>query len=151
MSRPGALQGLARQATGGVDYGITKGEQERLQSATPWRPSLLYKDPTKVDERWSNACARIGRICEGASASSNGVTAPTFETVCRSAAMPRLAHEFLELRFYIATKEKPHRSTNADHNPFRGLSDIEAMAKFRYLIERICDRSTGQFGSWCTK
>lgn len=152
MSRPGALQEAALAATGGVEYDITKNEHARLQNATPWRPDLLYKNPLAIDERWANACARIGRICEGIQAvPGTELGTVNFEASVRTCAMPRLAHEYAELVFYLRTKNKPHVSLKADHNPFRHMPDHEALWKFRALVEGICDRSTGKLGGWYTK
>ncbi len=141
MTRHDPLREALRQ-TGGR---LTKSENDRSEQATAWRPSLLYANPQQQSARWAAACARVGRICEGAQLSRN------FEAACRTATMPKLAARYLETHFYLMTRNRPHWRPGPDHNPFRGMNDADAVAKFQRLVEDICDASTGVLGSWYVK
>lgn len=108
---------------------------------------ILEKAPHKVSTRWPYACARIQRICEGAQPRKGH----TFETACKTATVPKLAHSFMELYAYYVTRSRPAPTVGGDHNPFRHLPDNEAEAKFQRLVEDICDKSSAKLGSWYVK
>jgi hypothetical protein len=104
------------------------------------RPSVLYARAHRRSRKWSSAVARIGRILQGA-------------TPCRSLASmaataqdPIRALEYLRL---FANYELRGRMSR--HNPFAGLSEVDAAKKFEAEVYRICDRSTGVLGHWWVK
>lgn len=117
--------------------------------AVPYRPRALHADPSSISPRWPYAVARIYRIGEGAKAS-------TYERSVESSECPKLAKQYLETYAYYMTRTRPpplhpDGRPRTDHNPFRGLSDYDAMRKFVRAVEDICDRSTGKLGPWYTK
>jgi len=114
-------------------------------NARPYRPRALHADPRTISHRWPHAVARIYRILQGAQKSSSFVTA------VNGAEYPELARQYAETWIYYMTRGKPAPVGKVDHNPFRNLSDTDAMRKFVRFVEDICDRSTGKLGSWCTK
>jgi len=130
---------------------LTKSEDERSRIARPYRPGVLHRSATAKSHPWwyMYACARIGRILEGAKPSLGAFTSSAaIESACRSAAHPRLARRFMETYAYFLTRSKPSPTVGADHNPFRMLSDREAYAKWYAIIEDICEKSTGKLGTW---
>lgn len=125
---------------------VSKSEAERLAESNPYRPAILDWKPTSKRHPWwyAYACARIARILEGAKPARGH----SVESACASAAHPKLAHRFTETFFYFQTRSRPAPTKGGDHNPFRGMSDSDAYARWYEIIERICDASTGKMGTW---
>lgn len=123
-------------------------EVPTANGGTPGAARFLMRgfdtDPAMISPRWANAVARIYRIGEGAKASSFGRATETAEC-------PKLAKEYLETYAYFMMRTAPAPIGKTDHNPFRHLSNRDAMRKFVRMVEDICDRSTGKLGAWCTK
>ncbi len=112
--------------------------------ARPYRPRALHADPRLISPRWPHAVARIFRICEGAKASA-------FDRATDTSEVPRLAKRYAEIWLYYMTRTRPAPMIGTDHNPFRGLSDYDAMRMFVRRVEDICDKSTGKLGAWYVK
>ena len=130
---------------------LTKSEEERKAMATPYRPAVLYSDPTGKNHPWwfVHACARVGRILEGAKPTWGAFSrGSAIESACKSAGHPKCARRFMETLWYFTSRDRPARPRGTDHNPFRGLSDRDAYAKWYTLVERICDASTDKLGPW---
>lgn len=126
---------------------LSKGKRE----AAPYRPAILDLDPTSKRHPWwyANACARIGRILEGARPSLGTFSGgSSIESACKTAGHPKCAKIFLETWFYFMTRGRPAPIIGTDHNPFRNLPDREAYARWYQIVERICDASTGKLGTW---
>lgn len=130
---------------------LTKSEEQRAAQARPYRPAVLHHSAAAKRHPWwyMNACARIGRILEGAKPKLGAFTrSAALESACRSAAHPKCARWYMETWAYFSTRDRPPPIVGNDHNPFRHLSDSEAYAKWYALIERICDASTDKLGTW---
>ena len=130
---------------------LTKSEEERAAQARPYRPKVLHTNPAGKDHPWwyTYACARIGRILEGAKPSLGAFSRDAaLESACASAAYPKLARRYIETYAYFVTRSKPPPLIGTDHNPFRGLSDRDAYAKWYTLIENICEASTDKMRGW---
>ena len=99
----------------------------------------------KPDSRWSNALARMSRILLGITAHASRREA------CATAAIPQLAYELMRLHAFLITRHIPP-TLRGEPNPFYGLSDADFIAKYKRLVEDVCDKSTGHpgFGSWRT-
>jgi len=110
-----------------------------------YRPRALHDNPRAISSRWPSAVARIYRILQGVAQSSD------FERAVNGAEYPDLAKQYAETWIFYMTRTKPGPPNKVDHNPFRNLTDTDAMRKFIRLVEDICDRSTGKLGAWCTK
>jgi hypothetical protein len=111
----------------------------------------LDTDPSAKNHPWwyAYACARIGRILEGAKPSWGAFTGSSaLESACKSAAHPKCARWFMETYSYFMTRHRPAPILKTDHNPFRNLSDRDAWGKWYTLVEKICDSSTGKLGTW---
>ena len=106
---------------------------------------MLYADPRTISPRWSYAVMRIKRILEG------HAKATTVEGAIRGAEYAGLAQQYIETWSFYMFRSKPAPLVGTDHNPFRHLSDGDAIRKFVRMVEDICDRSTGKLGSWCTR
>ena len=102
------------------------------------------QNPMLTSEKWSKAGARIGRILEGMGGSSD------FRVACRNAAIPELALEYTELYAYYVSRHQVH-IIGRDHNPFRGMSESDAVKMLVAKVYAICDRSTGKLGWWYVK
>lgn len=112
---------------------------------------VMDTDPSAKNHPWwyAYACARVGRILEGAKPSWGTFTgSAALESACASAAHPRCARMFMEMYSYFMTRHRAVNLLKPDHNPFRGLSDRDAWAKWYTVVENICDRSTGKLGTW---
>jgi hypothetical protein len=112
---------------------------------------VLDTRPSARNHPWwyTYACARIGRILEGAKPSWGAFSrGGALESACQTAAHPKCARWFMETYSYFMTRHQPAPILKTDHNPFRGLSDVDAWGKFYALVERICDASTGKLGTW---
>lgn len=130
---------------------LTKSENERLAQARPYRPGVLHAKPTAKQHPWwyVHACARINRILEGAKPAWGSFSRnAAIESACASAGHPKCARQYMETFGYFYSRSKPPPLIGTDHNPFRGLSDRDAYAKWYTLIERICEASTGKLGPW---
>jgi hypothetical protein len=121
----------------GVVHGGTPG-------AKAYRPRVLHANPAAMSARWPYAVMRLKRIMEGASASS-------FDRAVQTSECPDLAKAYAETWLYYMTRTRPAPLYKIDHNPFRGLSDIDASRKFMRLCEDICDRSSSRLGTWFAK
>lgn len=147
MSRPDPVQ----EECDKTGLKLSKSPEQRLTESKPYRPAVLDWKPTSRRHPWwyANACARISRILEGAKPSLGTYSSgAALESACKSAAHPRCAHMFMETYAYFMTRTRTAPILGTDHNPFRGMSDRDAYAKWYSIIERICDRSTGKMGSW---
>lgn len=130
---------------------LTKDEADRRAQAKPYRPAVLDWKPTAKRHPWwyAHACARVARILEGAKPSWGAFSRDAaVESACASAAHPKCARWYMETWAYFMTRHRPASLLKTDHNPFRGLSDSEAYARWYTLIERICEASTGKLGPW---
>ncbi len=123
----------------------TKSQGDRLASANPYLPRALHADPRLISSRWPNACARIFRIMQGAAKSSS------FQKAVEGAEYPHLAKQYAETWLYYMTRTQAAPLFKVDHNPFRNLSDTDAMNKFVRFVEDICDKSTGKLGPWASR
>lgn len=126
---------------------LEKAQQEQgvkvvQDHATRDRPHVLYAKAHMVSQRWSHATARIARILQGVTASSD------ISQSLQDAVAPKLAKEFAELYIHFQL-----RGRQSKHNPFRGLSARDAARMFVRKVEDICDRSTGipGLGPWWVK
>lgn len=117
----------------------------RRQGGRSYRPDMLYADPRTISPRWSYAVMRIKRILEGHARAS------TVEGAIKGAECAGLAQQYIETWSYYMFRSKPVPLVGTDHNPFRHLSDGDAIRKFVRMVEDICDRSTGKLGSWYTR
>ena len=135
----------AHQAMHNAGLVMTGSVQERMATATPYRPAVLYADPNTISSRHPFAVMRFNRILEGLTKSSN------IETAVRTAEHPELVKQCIETWVYYMTRTRPAPAKGVDHNPFRHLTDLEASKKFQRLLEDIADRSTGVFGPWYVK
>jgi hypothetical protein len=127
---------------------LTKGERDQ---STAYRPAILDWNPTAKRHPWwyAHACARIGRILEGAKPSFGSFSRDAaLESAIKNAAHPKCAKRYMETWSYFMTRFRPSPVIGTDHNPFRGLSDSAAYAKWYVLIESICEASTGKLGPW---
>lgn len=130
---------------------LTKSEEERGQQARAYRPRVLYSNPAGKNHPWwyTNACARIGRILEGARPTFGAFSRDyALESACLTAGHPKLARRYIELWGYFQTRDKPAPVKGQDHNPFRYMSDRDAYKRWYAEIERICEASVGKFGDW---
>ena len=102
---------------------------------------------TLPTDRWSYAKARIARICEGV------INHPDIVKATAGCTMPKLAREVFRIQGFVLTRHTPPNQMppGSERNPFFGMSEADYAAKFRRLIEDICDRSTGRLGSWYVK
>lgn len=126
---------------------LTKGDR----AAKPYRPAALDSNPTSKRHPWwyAHACARIARILEGAQPSFGAFSrSAAIESAIKSAAHPKCAKRYMETWSYFMTRARPAPIVGTDHNPFRGLSDRDAYAKWYVLVEAICEASTGKLGPW---
>lgn len=129
--------------------GLTLSKGERKGKVV--KPVALDLSPTSKRHPWwyAYACARIGRILEGAKPSFGAFSrGAALESACATAAHPKCARLVMEAYAYFTTRERPAPTRGTDHNPFRGLSDADATARWYSVIERICDASTGKLGTW---
>lgn len=110
-----------------------------------YRPDMLYADPRIISPRWSYAVMRIKRILEGAA------RAPSVEDAVKGAEHAALAQQYMETWAFYMFRSKPAPLVGTDHNPFRHMSDGDAIRRFVRMVEDICDRSTGRLGSWYTR
>ena len=116
-----------------------------------YRPPVLDVRPTSKRHPWwyANACARIARILEGAKPTYGAFSRDyAVESACQSAAHPKCARWYMETWAYFLTRQRPAPINKIDHNPFRGMSDRDAYAKWYTLVEKICEASTGKLGPW---
>mgnify|MGYP006921300508 CR=1 FL=1 len=117
-----------------------------LNRPQPLRSRLFHGIPARFGPRWPYAVARIGRICEGATATGEiggGVDTAT---------VPKLAKAFALLYANFMTRGLPPPPRGqVDHNPFRHQSDADALRILERKVEDICDASTGVLGSWYVK
>lgn len=141
MARPGVVE----NELGKSGLKLLRGERKRFVDRA------LDTDPSAKNHPWwyAYACARIGRILEGAKPSRGAFTSgASLESACKTAGHPKCARMFMETYSYFMTRHRAWSLTKTDHNPFRGLSDRDAWAKWYTLIEKICDASTGKLGTW---
>lgn len=110
-----------------------------------YRPRVLHADPRTISKDWPYAVMRIKRILEGAARSSS------IEGAVSGAEYPALAKQYMETWIYYMTRDRSVPVGKVDHNPFRHLSDGDAMRKFVRFVEDVCDRSTGKLHAWRTK
>jgi hypothetical protein len=131
-----------REAEAETHTRIVRDGEERGESVV-----FLETDanPMLTSEKWASAGGRVMRILEGMGASSD------FRVACRSAAMPELAREYAETYWFFMTRIRPAPVGQTDHNPFRFLSDADAVRMLVAKVYSICDRSTGKFGHWYVK
>jgi len=130
---------------------LTKSDDGRSAVARPYRPRVLHSNPAGKNHPWwyANACARIGRILEGAKPTFGAFSRDyALESACQTAGHPKLARRYIELWSYFQTRDRPPPPKGQDHNPFRWLTDRAAYARWYAEIERICDASVGKFGDW---
>lgn len=130
---------------------LTKSEEERLAQAKTVKQAVLDWRPTSKRHPWwyAHACARVARILEGAKpAWGSHSRDAALESACKSAAHPKCARRYMETWAYFMTRQRPAPIVKTDHNPFRGLSNSEAYAKWYALVEAICESSTGKMGPW---
>jgi hypothetical protein len=119
-----------------------------LDDETRGEPLLsleLDANPTLTSEKWGKAAGRVRRILEGIAGSSD------FRVACRNAAMPDLALEYTETYWYFMTRHQLAIVGRNDHNPFRGLSEKDAVKMLVAKVYAICDKSTGKLGWWYVK
>lgn len=137
------------------DAARAMGAELREERGVPYRPALLDANPWLTDERWAAANARINRILQGASAS-------TIAEAVKTSQVPRLAAKFWSVfasyyRRGLLPNNEPYTPEAAsvlalrgwvDRNPFRHMSDEDALRMFRRKVEDICDESTRELGGW---
>lgn len=149
MNRPGPSKGPkpkrpdplaeAQQETG--LRVIREGEAGR-----PIYSRAMHHNPMLVSERWGAAVARLARILQGGVEKRSTIVA----AVTGGGKLAKLAAEYTELWGNYMFRHQPPPLSGKDHNPFRGLSDRDASQKFMRLVEDICDKSTGELGTWYT-
>lgn len=141
MARPGVVA----NELGKSGLKLLRGERKKFVDR------VLDTDPSAKNHPWwyAYACARIARILEGARPSWGAFSRDAaLESACKTAGHPKCARMFMEIYSYFVTRGRPAPLLKTDHNPFRGLSDRDAWAKWYALIEKICDASTGKLGTW---
>lgn len=102
--------------------------------------ALLDQRAHKVSEKWSHATARLWRIVQGISATSD------LRASVLTAQDPDRAREVVEMWIHYLLR---HRQSK--WNPFAGLSEADAARKFMAMTFDICDRSTAKLGPWWVK
>lgn len=102
------------------------------------RFAVTHGNPMEMSSRWGAAVARIQLILEHAGRGA---------TIGAAVDHATRAKEFAETWSHFMTRAGAAPS-GRDHNPFRGMSDRDASRAFMRAVEDICDRSTGEFGSW---
>lgn len=115
---------------------VERSSRERLAART--RVPLTERPVLDVSQKLAAGMARILQIME-----HGAEKATDFDKAIANAAVPRLAREFL--RAWTGHKLR-HRISR--HNPFAGLSDVDADRMLERCIYDICDRSTGVLGPW---
>lgn len=104
------------------------------------RPAVLYARAHRRSAKWSSACARIRRILQGATPSKD------LRAMASTAQDPIRALEFLGLYANYLMRGRMSR-----HNPFAGMSEVDAAKRFEAEVYGICDRSTGTLAHWWVK
>jgi hypothetical protein len=107
------------------------------------RGKIMHATSAPTD-RWSNAKARVFRICQGRTNHPDPVVATS---TCE---MPKLALALFKIQAFVITRHVPpwKLPPGSEANPFFGLKPDEYMKKMQRMIEDVCDKSTGRMGPW---
>lgn len=99
--------------------------------------SMTVADFMAISARWPFAMGRMKRILAGATPNRDPLR------VAMTCEVPELALKMVRLhRNWLL------RGRDSRHNPFRGLSEIDARRALVRFVEDICDQSSGRMGPW---
>ena len=128
-----------RQRTGVEVKAKAAGHRVKM-GAVSTSAKLLDQRAHKVSEKWSHATARLWRIVQGISATSD------LRASVLTAQDPERAREVVEMWIHYLL-----RGRQSKWNPFAGLGEHDAARKFMAMTFDICDRSTAKLGPWWIK
>lgn len=122
------------------------------ENGRPIQTSVFDGDPS--DAEWRLARGRIRRIAEGATSKRVGTDPdgrPMYATDWSTAGHPQLAKEMNEVTAFYLLRHQIPIVGKTSHNPFLGLSEVDAARMLRRKTIDICNRSTGKLGPWYVK